>query len=57
MKPGQSSPYLDLLKSRLQDCRIEVLPGLGHFPQLEAPDQVNALIEDVAASLRAGARS
>jgi pimeloyl-ACP methyl ester carboxylesterase len=46
MQPGQTSPYLDLLKQKVERVRIEVLPGLGHFPQLEAPDQVNRLIEE-----------
>jgi pimeloyl-ACP methyl ester carboxylesterase len=46
MQPGQSSPYIDLLKSRLANCRVEVLPGLGHFPQLEAPERVNRLIAE-----------
>ena len=46
MKSGQSSPYLDLLKQRIQNLKIEILPGLGHFPQLEAPERVNRLIEE-----------
>jgi pimeloyl-ACP methyl ester carboxylesterase len=46
MQPGQTSPYLELLKRKLPAVRIEVLPGLGHFPQLEAPDQVNRLIAE-----------
>jgi len=46
MQAGQSSPWLDLLKARLKNARIEVLPGLGHFPQLEAPERVNRLIEE-----------
>jgi pimeloyl-ACP methyl ester carboxylesterase len=46
MKAGQSSPYLDLLKTGLANCRTEVLPGLGHFPQLEAPERVNRLITE-----------
>jgi pimeloyl-ACP methyl ester carboxylesterase len=46
MQAGQSSPWLDLLKSTLKNCRTEVLPGLGHFPQLEAPAEVNRLIEE-----------
>jgi len=52
LQPGQSSPWLDLLKSKLQDCRVEILPGLGHFAQLEAPERVNALISDFAAAGR-----
>jgi pimeloyl-ACP methyl ester carboxylesterase len=46
MRAGQSSPFLDLLRSTLKNCRIEVLPGLGHFPQLEAPERVNRLIAE-----------
>ena len=46
MKPGQSSAWLDLLKTKLGNVRIEVLPNLGHFPQLEAPERVNRLIEE-----------
>jgi pimeloyl-ACP methyl ester carboxylesterase len=46
MQPGQSSPWLDLLKARIADCKIEVLPGLGHFPQIEAPERVNRLIAE-----------
>jgi pimeloyl-ACP methyl ester carboxylesterase len=48
MQRGQTSPWLDLLKSRLGAVRIEVLPGLGHFPQLEAPDEVNRLIAEAS---------
>ena len=46
MKVGESSPYVDLLRSRLANCRVEVVPGLGHFPQLEAPERVNGLIAE-----------
>jgi pimeloyl-ACP methyl ester carboxylesterase len=46
LEPGQSSPYLELLKRKLEEVSIEMLPGLGHFPQLEAPDRVNRLIEE-----------
>ena len=46
LRAGQSSPWLDLLREKLGDVRIEVLPGLGHFPQLEAPERVNPLIAE-----------
>ncbi|HJS78426.1 MAG TPA: alpha/beta hydrolase [Burkholderiales bacterium] len=46
MQPGQSSPWLDLLKERLNRVKIEVLPGLGHFAQLEASERVNRLIAE-----------
>jgi pimeloyl-ACP methyl ester carboxylesterase len=46
LQAGQSSPWLDLLKEKLKDVTVEVLPGLGHFPQLEAPERVNRLIAE-----------
>ena len=46
LQAGQSSPWLDLLRDKLEDVRIEVLPGPGHFPQLEAPERVNPLIAE-----------
>src|SRR5271170_5390088 len=32
------------------DTRLEVLPGVGHFPQVEAPNEVVELIEDFIAT-------
>jgi pimeloyl-ACP methyl ester carboxylesterase len=44
LKAGESSPYLDLLRKALKNVRVEVIPGVGHFPQLEAAAAVNRLI-------------
>jgi len=44
MKPGDTSPWLELLKS--YQARIEIVPDTGHFTQLEAPARVNRLIEE-----------
>ena len=42
LKVGDSSPWLDYLKSK--GARAEIVPGVGHFTQLEAPETVNRLI-------------
>jgi pimeloyl-ACP methyl ester carboxylesterase len=46
LKAGQSTPWLELLRARLKEPRIEILPGLGHFPQLDTPERVNRLIAE-----------
>ncbi len=46
MAKGETTPYLDLLRAKLQDPRIEIIPGIGHFPQLERVAETNALMED-----------
>ncbi len=32
------------------DSRLEILPGVGHFPQVEAPNEVVELIKDFMAT-------
>jgi pimeloyl-ACP methyl ester carboxylesterase len=49
MRAGETSTWLDLLRQHVRGVRIEILPGLGHFPQIEAPDRVNALLETLTA--------
>jgi len=44
LKPGDTSPWIDYLRSR--GARVEIVPDTGHFTQLEAPDAVNRLIAD-----------
>ena len=56
IEPGQTTPWLDLVRARVRGARIEWITGTGHFPQLEAPDRVNALLEDFCAGLAAGTR-
>ena len=50
LQPGQTSPYLALLKEKVPGVRTEILPGLGHFAQLEAPERVNRLIAECCRS-------
>jgi pimeloyl-ACP methyl ester carboxylesterase len=48
LAPGQSTPWLDLLRASVPSARIEVLPGLGHFTQLEAGETINRLLRKFA---------
>jgi pimeloyl-ACP methyl ester carboxylesterase len=44
LKSGQSTPYLDLIRSGVPGASIAVVPDTGHFTQIEAADEVNRLI-------------
>ena len=44
LKPGETTPWLELLKS--YGAKIEIVPDTGHFTQLEAPQRVNQLIAE-----------
>src|SRR5207237_10549820 len=44
MKPGDTSPWVDYLRSR--GAKVAIVPGVGHFTMLEAPETVNRLIAD-----------
>ena len=46
LKAGQSSPYLDLIRSAVPSARIAVVPETGHFTQIEAAGEVNRLIAE-----------
>lgn len=44
LRAGETTPWLDLVHRHAPQARIEIIPGIGHFPQLEVPDQVNRLL-------------
>ena len=46
LKAGQSTPYLDLIRSSVPGATIAVVPDTGHFTQIEAADEVNRLIAE-----------
>ncbi|MBV8030462.1 MAG: alpha/beta hydrolase [Betaproteobacteria bacterium] len=52
LKPGETSPWLKLLRKKLGRLPVEVIPGVGHFTQLDAPERVNTLIREFAAGCR-----
>ncbi len=47
IKPGESTPWLDLVRRQAPQARVEIVSGVGHFPQLEAPAQVNELLSEL----------
>jgi len=51
LKPGQSTPYLDLIRSAVPGATIAVVPDTGHFTQIEAADDVNRRIAEFVESL------
>ncbi len=53
MTPGQTTPYLDMLRARTLSVRIEIIEYTGHFPQIDEPDRTNALIDSFCARLPA----
>jgi pimeloyl-ACP methyl ester carboxylesterase len=48
LQPGQSAPWLDLIRARVPQAETVTLFGSGHFPQIERSDEVNALIAGFA---------
>ena len=35
MVAGQTTPYLDMVRAKMPSARIEIIPSVGHFPQLD----------------------
>lgn len=52
LNKGQSTPFLDMLRSRVPSARIEIIADTGHFPQIDEPAQVNALLDSFLAVLQ-----
>jgi pimeloyl-ACP methyl ester carboxylesterase len=51
MRLGETTPYLDLLRAKVAGAQIEIIPDIGHFPQVEAPAALNKSLERFFASL------
>jgi pimeloyl-ACP methyl ester carboxylesterase len=48
LTPGRSSPWLDVIRTHVPGAVVAILPGPGHFPQIEMADEVSALIAGFA---------
>lgn len=53
MQNDQASAYLDDVRRLVPGARVEIIENAGHFPQIEQPEEVNALIDDFLAGLKA----
>jgi pimeloyl-ACP methyl ester carboxylesterase len=51
MTVGQTTRYLEFVRTKVPGARIEVLPGIGHFPQLDAPAETNRVLASFVATL------
>lgn len=51
---GQTTPYLDMLRAAVPSARVEIVPDTGHFPQIDEPARVNALLDGFLGTLPAG---
>jgi len=53
LEPGATSPYLEMLGRTVRHLQIEIIPGIGHFPQIDAEDTINSAISRFLGSIRA----
>jgi pimeloyl-ACP methyl ester carboxylesterase len=44
LRPGQRTPWTNLVSERVPGAVVEVISGVGHFSMLEAPEQVTTLM-------------
>ncbi len=51
LRKGETSLYMDLTRANCPRCEFAVIPGVGHYAQLEAPEAVNARIKEFLGTL------
>lgn len=44
LEPGETIPWLELVRARVPEAHIEIVPGVGHFTMIEAAERVNGSI-------------
>lgn len=44
IKEGETTPWLDMVRRHAPHAQIKIIPGMGHFPQLESPERVIELL-------------
>jgi pimeloyl-ACP methyl ester carboxylesterase len=51
LEDGMTTPWTDLVQGKVAGAELQVVPGVGHFLQIEAADAVNRHISEFAARL------
>jgi pimeloyl-ACP methyl ester carboxylesterase len=51
LKPGVTTPWLELIQHHVPTAWIEIVKGVGHFSMLEAPEAVNHIIAGFVAKI------
>ena len=51
LRPGETTPWLEMVRQSVPTAQIEIISGVGHFPMLEAPEAVNRAIAAFLATL------
>ena len=51
LRKGETSLYMDIVQANCPLAEFAVIPGVGHYAQLEAPGAVNARIKEFVATL------
>ncbi|MGD9965792.1 MAG: alpha/beta fold hydrolase [Hyphomonadaceae bacterium] len=46
LEPGMTTPWIELVRSEAPQAEVAIIPGAGHFVQIEAASAVNAAIAD-----------
>jgi pimeloyl-ACP methyl ester carboxylesterase len=52
LAPEMTTPWTQLVAQQVRDAQLRNIPGVGHFPQIEAPQVVNELIIEFVQRLR-----
>ena len=53
MRAGQTTPFLDMVRTHKPAARIEIIADTGHFPQTDEPARTNALMSEFLVALPA----
>ena len=53
LRPGESTPWLELIRTLTPHAEVAIVPGVGHFTMIEAARTVNRHIEALLSKVRA----